>query len=101
MTPLFKTTIVIWSDYDPRETELEELARDATSGGSYCSVQRADYVLDPTGDPDWDDTEFFLRRPSLLVDPARCGTCGTELSADGRCPLGCAQPLRLTLAEDP
>jgi len=58
---LFKTTVVIWSEYNPEEngTELEDLARDATDGESYCSKQTCLKVEDPTKDPDWDGTEFF------------------------------------------
>ena len=36
MTKLYKTTIVIISDYDPTyRGEIDELARDAVSGESY------------------------------------------------------------------
>jgi hypothetical protein len=57
--PLFKTTVVIWTDYDTRESELEDIARDATSGDAYCSKQTCGHVLEPDKDPDWDGTEFF------------------------------------------
>lgn len=57
---LFKTTIVIWSEFNSDNVELEDLARDATSGESYCSKQNCEYVEDVQKDPDWDDTEFFL-----------------------------------------
>ena len=33
--PLYKTTIVILSDFDPSDLTLEDLARDAHWGGSY------------------------------------------------------------------
>lgn len=59
MTPLWKTSVVIWTDYDPRGRELEDLAREATSGDAYCSKQQAVEVSDPAGDDDWDGTEFF------------------------------------------
>jgi hypothetical protein len=58
-SPLYKTTIVIWTDYDPRTRELEDLAREATVGDAYCSKQEAVEVADPSGDPEWDGTEFF------------------------------------------
>lgn len=58
-TPLFKTTIVIWSEYNPQERELDDLARDATSGESYCSRFHVEQVADPKSDPAWDGTEFF------------------------------------------
>jgi len=56
---LFKTTIVIWTDYDPDCVEIEDLAREATSGDGYCSKQLSEEVLDLKNDPDWDNTEFF------------------------------------------
>jgi hypothetical protein len=59
MKKLYKTTVVIWSEYDPKGTELEDLAHDATEGESYCSSQKTVLVRDPEKDPDWDGTEFF------------------------------------------
>lgn len=56
---LWKTTIVVWTDYDPRSRELEDLAREATSGDAYCSKQEAVEVANPESDDDWDGTEFF------------------------------------------
>jgi hypothetical protein len=58
---LYKTTITIWSKFNPEDEglELEDLARDATSGSSYCSKFNTDLMEDPTADPDWDGTEFF------------------------------------------
>lgn len=57
--PLYKTNITIWSDFDPQDLELDELARDAGSGESYCSKQKTQLVENPKEDPDWDGTEFF------------------------------------------
>lgn len=57
--PLYKTTIVIWSEEDPSDVELEELAREATEGNSYCSKMRSEPIEDPKSDPAWDGTEFF------------------------------------------
>ena len=59
MRPLFKTTIVIWSDFDPVSAELSELAREAEVGEAYCSRSARVFVQDPVNDPDWDGTEFF------------------------------------------
>lgn len=47
---LFKTTIVIWSTYDGASVELEDLAREATVGDAYCSLQRSELVADPGAD---------------------------------------------------
>jgi hypothetical protein len=55
---LWKSTIVIWSDFDPQKVELADLAREATDGGAYCSKQKARFVK-VAGDEDWDGTEFF------------------------------------------
>jgi len=60
MRRLFKTTIVIWSEYDPTNiVEIDELARDAIAGESYCSSSQSILVEDPEKDADWDGTEFF------------------------------------------
>lgn len=54
---LYKTTIVIWSEYDPTNTmEIDDLARDAMTGESYCSQQTSERVTDVTQFP---ETEFF------------------------------------------
>jgi hypothetical protein len=57
--PLFKTTIVIWSEYPGEGVELEQLAREATSGAAYCSRYGSEQVTEPARDPAWDGTEFF------------------------------------------
>ncbi len=57
--PLWKSTIIIWSDFDPRTVELEDLAREATNGDAYCSSQKAKLIDHPADDMDWDGTEFF------------------------------------------
>lgn len=53
---LYKTTIVIWTDYDPAGVELEDLAREATSGDALCDGQGTEKVTDPEQMP---DTDFF------------------------------------------
>jgi len=59
-TPLYMTTIVIWSEDDPTDhCELEDLAFEAAEGAMYCSKQKTMKVEDPSKDPDWDGTEFF------------------------------------------
>jgi hypothetical protein len=60
MKPLYKTTIVIWSEFDPKLIELDDLAREAMRGEAYCSKSDSNYLKDPGADPDWDNTEFFL-----------------------------------------
>lgn len=57
--PLYKTTIVIWSEEDTDDFELHELAREAETGDAYCSRNRSELVNQPEEDPDWDETDFF------------------------------------------
>lgn len=57
--PLFKTMIVIWSEFRGEQVDLDLLAREATSGDAYCSRYRSERVPDPSGDPAWDGTDFF------------------------------------------
>jgi hypothetical protein len=59
MRPLWKSTIVIWSEYDGTQVELSTLAREAEVGDAYCSRSSSALITDPAVDPDWDDTEFF------------------------------------------
>ena len=56
---LYKTTIIIWSEYDGSTVEIQDLARDATEGEAYCSKSVSVRVPDPESDPEWDGTEFF------------------------------------------
>lgn len=58
---LYKTTIVIWSEYDGSEAELHDLAFQAEEGDAYCSVQRSVEMTREQieADPDWDGNEFF------------------------------------------
>jgi len=61
LTPLHKTTIVIWSPWPPQENNiaLSALARSAEIGDSYCSKMESVAVMNPKEDEDWDGTEFF------------------------------------------
>jgi len=59
MRPLYKATIVIWSEENPDDFTLTHLAREAESGCAYCSKMVAVRVADPPSDVDWDGTEFF------------------------------------------
>jgi hypothetical protein len=57
--PLYKTTIVIWSDLDPSAMEISRLAREAETGDAYCSSSLIRRVQTPELDEDWDETDFF------------------------------------------
>ena len=56
---LWKSTIVIWSKFNPCDIELRHLAGQAENGEAYCSKFGAEIIEVPQGDPDWDGTEFF------------------------------------------
>lgn len=59
MKPLYKTTIVIWSEYNGTNVELSTLASQVENGDAYCSVYRSSLIENPSNDPDWDNCEFF------------------------------------------
>jgi hypothetical protein len=88
---LFKTEIVIWSKYPGTNVELSRLAREAESGGAYCSAFRSALVPVPGADQDWDGTEFFGPVTSALLLCDGCFEAATGLLAE--CADGCAQPL--------
>lgn len=56
---LYKTTVVIWSEYPTATIELSKLARETEEGDAYCSNEVCTRVEDVYTDPDWDGTEFF------------------------------------------
>jgi hypothetical protein len=53
---LYKTTIVVWSEYDPSKLEASELVHDGEIGDSYISSQDTIKVNDKEQFP---DVEFF------------------------------------------
>lgn len=58
MKPLFKTTIVVWSEFT--EVDLVDLARAVVDHeDAFCSKQECVYVHIPEEDPDWVDTNIF------------------------------------------
>lgn len=83
---LYKTIIVIWSEYPTDGIELEDLAREATSGDAYCVSSECTAVEDVATDPHWDGTEFFERGnddDDDSKDGDLCDTCmrsGVEIS---------------------
>jgi hypothetical protein len=62
MKGLWKSTIVIWSTFDPSEFDIEDLSRDALAGDAHCSEHKVEFIDDLDSDPDWDGSE-------LLNDP--------------------------------
>jgi hypothetical protein len=57
--PLYRTTIVIWSEFDPTQVELEDLAREATSAKAHCSAQESVLVPEPDREPAFACGDFF------------------------------------------
>lgn len=50
---LYKTTLVIWTEYDTdMVASLEDLAREATSGEGYCESSECYLITDPDAMPD-------------------------------------------------
>lgn len=60
--PLYKTTAVIWSEFDGTEVELSDLARQAEQGDAFCSHHMSEKIEDPDSDPSFPDNEFFFDR---------------------------------------
>jgi hypothetical protein len=58
---LFKSTIIIWTEYDPSalEVELTDLASPAEDGDAHCSTMDCVLVPEPEKDLAWDGTDFF------------------------------------------
>ena len=52
---LFKTVIVIWSEFDPEDYDIEDLSREALKGDAHCSAVEKEFVDDPSSDPDWEE----------------------------------------------
>lgn len=53
---MWRTTVVVWSDFDPRHLEVSDLVRDGESGESFISESHSELVRDRT---QWPETEFF------------------------------------------
>jgi hypothetical protein len=69
-TKLYKTTIVIWSEYRGDSLEIDDLAREAMSGDALCTKHKSEKIEHPNQDADWDNNieEFF----NLEVRPKKC-----------------------------
>ena len=69
MKALYKTTAIIWTDYDPFGPDCDlhmyddgivSLANDTVmGGGAYCSRFEGERVDNPEQDAAWDGTTFF------------------------------------------
>jgi hypothetical protein len=63
MSGLFKTTIVVWSDFDPRDEIVSDAGKRQRSVHKhrFCQDERTAFVADPKNDPDfpYDASAFF------------------------------------------
>ncbi|WP_447977752.1 hypothetical protein [Candidatus Nitrospira bockiana] len=51
--PLYKTTLVIWTEFDPAPHDDQQLLALVAVGGARRSVRRRDHVPHPAKDPEW------------------------------------------------
>ncbi len=58
MATIWKSTITIYSPFDPTKVELVDLAQSATDGASFCPFSPFPEIVDPATDPDFPH-EFF------------------------------------------
>ena len=73
MKPLWKTTIVIWSEFDASQVEIDYLARDASNGDSICTSSVTERIDDPPSHPGFAATgEFFYDHDTVFP----CSECG-------------------------
>jgi hypothetical protein len=56
---LWKTTIVVWSEWDPRNVETINLVREATNGDAYISREEHELISNPYKQPDGPPDGFF------------------------------------------
>lgn len=78
---LWKTTIIIWSPFDPQEVDTTDLVRDADTGESYQSFTGHEFIHDPWSDPHAPSQEFFQEQASEHEPHGLlCMTCGIDLN---------------------
>ena len=53
---LYRTTLVIWTAFDPSGMENTDLARESDSGDAFCASRETTPVTNPVEFP---DTDFF------------------------------------------
>lgn len=58
MRKIWKRTIVIYTDYDPEDIDIEDLSREAMTGNGHF-VYRDEELDDPTADVTLTESEFF------------------------------------------
>jgi len=56
---LYKTTVLVWTEYDPFGVPPHRLVYDATFGDGYLSGKSTKLVENPLEDPEFEGMEFF------------------------------------------
>jgi hypothetical protein len=56
---LWKTTIVVWSEFNPNRVETVSLVREAVDGQAIITKQESELVSDPYSQEDGPPEEFF------------------------------------------
>lgn len=56
---LWKTEIVIWSEFDPTKVPVARLAREGESGSAYIGKAHSELISDPYGMDDSPPEDFF------------------------------------------
>lgn len=55
---LYRTTLVIWSEFDPQHVDNADLGRESDEGAAWCEQRTTIAVLDPEEFP---ATDFFIQ----------------------------------------
>lgn len=53
---LYKTTLIIWTEYPTDNVSIDSLAQEACTGDAFCSLQKCETISDPSKFP---GTDFF------------------------------------------
>jgi len=51
---LWKRVIIIWSEEDPSDMDIEDVSVAAMRGDAHLALDEIEFVDDPERDPDWD-----------------------------------------------
>lgn len=57
---LWKTEIVIWSDFDPQKVSVSRLAQEGEDGAAYIGKAHSELVAGWQHDPDAPSDDFFV-----------------------------------------
>lgn len=72
---LWKTTIHIWTDFDPQGIALPRLAQEADDGAGFCDYSHVEYIQHPESYSPA-AVEFFYPDEEEDEHDGRCGTPG-------------------------